>query len=321
MLLIEMSWSRNSFHSACLAWASLKWASGTSARRSPCSGCVMTSQGRAVQRGTSRPRCHAPGTATSHSRPPASPAPLARARGLTRVGSSIGPTRGGASSSVEAPAAPWSPVGRLSGQACPCPWGGAWGTSACDVAAAASSCCGLATAAVTRDGSPVAAALPAGCGALSERRLFFVGVLDLSAFAGARAGRSASPCQQEIKRLSDLPSKSKAREGRCWPPQIGESLLPLPRGLGVPSSRPLAPPWCLLAPPPMAQRRALPRPPQVPIHGHFLGPWRRRWGIPPIGGDPPPITLLLLIRRRVRRRQQRGESLLLAQPVLLVVLL
>jgi hypothetical protein len=152
-------------------------------------------------------------------------------------------------------------------------------------------------------------------------RLFFVGVLDLSAFAGARAGRSASPCQQEIKRLSDLPSKSKAREGRCWPPQIGESLLPLPRGLGVPPSRPLAPPWCPLAPPPMAQRRALPRPPQVPIHGHFLGPWRRRWGIPPIGGDPPPITLLLLIRRRVRRRQQRGESLLLAQPVLLVVLL
>jgi hypothetical protein len=50
-------------------------------------------RGGAVQRGTSRPQRHAPGTATSHSCPPAPPTPLARARGLTRVAPSIGPTR------------------------------------------------------------------------------------------------------------------------------------------------------------------------------------------------------------------------------------
>jgi hypothetical protein len=78
-------------------------------------------------------------------------------------------------------------------------------------------------------------------------------------------GRSASPCQQEIKRVCDRPSKSKAHEGRCGSPQIVESPLPLPRGLGVPPSRLLAPLRCLLEPPPMARRRALPRPPRVSI--------------------------------------------------------
>jgi hypothetical protein len=42
--------------------------------------------------------------------------------------------------------------------------------------------------AVTRDGSPVAAALAAVCGALSERCLVVAGVPILSALAGARAG-------------------------------------------------------------------------------------------------------------------------------------
>jgi hypothetical protein len=43
-------------------------------------------------------------------------------------------------------------------------------------------------AAVTRDGSPIAAALAAVCGALSERRLVVAGVPNLSALAGVRVG-------------------------------------------------------------------------------------------------------------------------------------
>jgi hypothetical protein len=84
-----------------------------------------------------------------------------------------------------APSRSWSPVGRLSERACPRPCGGAWGTSACDVAAAASSCCSLVTAAVTRGGSLVAAAVR---GTLAERHLVVAGVPNLSALAGARPG-------------------------------------------------------------------------------------------------------------------------------------
>jgi hypothetical protein len=43
----------------------------------------------------SRSWCRALGTATSHSRLPASPAPLACAQGLARAGLPIGPTQGG----------------------------------------------------------------------------------------------------------------------------------------------------------------------------------------------------------------------------------
>jgi hypothetical protein len=99
----------------------------------------------------------------------------------------LAPPRG-ASSSATAPTAPWSPVGRLSERSYPRPQGGTRGTSVCDVAAASSSCCGLAVAVVTRDGSPVAAALAAVRGTISEHCLVVASVPNLSALAGTRAG-------------------------------------------------------------------------------------------------------------------------------------
>jgi hypothetical protein len=83
---------------------------------------------------------------------------------------------------------PVSLVGRLSEQTCSRPWGGARGTSAYDVAAAASSCCDVVAAVVTRDGSPIAAALAAVRGAIFKRRLVIMGIPNLSALAGVRAG-------------------------------------------------------------------------------------------------------------------------------------
>jgi hypothetical protein len=44
-LWIETPWSRNSCHSTCSAWASLKWTGGASARRSPYSGCTTPTSG------------------------------------------------------------------------------------------------------------------------------------------------------------------------------------------------------------------------------------------------------------------------------------
>jgi hypothetical protein len=52
-------------------------------------------RGGAGQRMTSRPRCHAPGAATSRSRLPASPSPLACAQRLARFGLPIVPPKGG----------------------------------------------------------------------------------------------------------------------------------------------------------------------------------------------------------------------------------
>jgi hypothetical protein len=156
------------------------------------------------------------------------------------------------------------PVGRLSGRACPRPWGEARGTSTCDVAVAASSCCGPATATVTRDGFPIiialAVATSACCGPVTEagtrdgslvtaaltlvrvtlakRRPVVAGAPDLSALAGAMAGMidvTMSTREQKSKRH---PSKSKAREGRCCSPQVGETPLPLARGLGGTSVAP-----------------------------------------------------------------------------------
>jgi hypothetical protein len=46
------------------------------------------------------------------------------------------------------------------------------------------------------------------------------------------------PGSKKSKKVNYRPSKSKAREGRCCSPQVGESLLPLPRGLGGTSVAP-----------------------------------------------------------------------------------
>jgi hypothetical protein len=55
-------------------------------------------------------------------------------------------------------------------------------------ATAPTSCCSPVATAVSRGGSPDAAALAAAHGTLDERRLVSTGAPDLSALAGARAG-------------------------------------------------------------------------------------------------------------------------------------
>jgi hypothetical protein len=62
------------------------------------------------------------------------------------------------------------------------------GTNACEAATVASSCCGLAAAVVTRDGSPAASALAIVHDTLSERCPIVAGVLNLSTLAGVREG-------------------------------------------------------------------------------------------------------------------------------------
>jgi hypothetical protein len=124
------------------------------------------------------------------------------------------PHPGGASSSAAAHAALWSLVGRPSGRACLCPWGEAQGTSACDVTTTASSCCGPATVAVTRDGLPVTAALAAARGALSERRLVITGTPDLSALASVRAGTVSITLTTGNQRSKRPPLKIKSARGK-----------------------------------------------------------------------------------------------------------
>jgi hypothetical protein len=246
------------------------------------------------------------------------------------------------------PRRPVVSVGRLSGRACPRPWGEARGTSTCDVAIAASSCCGPATAAVTRDGlpiavalavatstcrgpvteagtrdgSPVAAALAPVRVTLAERRPIVAGAPDLSALAGMMA------------RMISITKSTREQKSKRQPLEIkgtrGEMLLTSSwRNPASSSSRAEGylrrARWRLrgacwrLHRQPGGGRFRTHRGYQ--FHGRLPGPWRRGQGVPPIGGGPPPITLLLLIRRPVRQHRRRGESLLLMQPVLLVVLL
>jgi hypothetical protein len=138
---------------------------------------------------------------------------------------------GGASSSAAAPAASWSLVGQLSGRACPRPWGEVRGTNACDVAATAPSCCGLATSAVT----PRRLA----CRHRARRRPRHPlrmppcrhGRSRPECLAGARAGTVGVTLSTRNQKSKRPPLESKVRERRCGSPQIGESPLPLPRGL------------------------------------------------------------------------------------------
>jgi hypothetical protein len=67
------------------------------------------------------------------------------------------------------------------------------GTSACEAATTAPSCCGLAAAIMMRDGSPATAALAAARGTLSERRPVVTDVLNFSALTSARAGTAGNP--------------------------------------------------------------------------------------------------------------------------------
>jgi hypothetical protein len=128
------------------------------------------------------------------------------------------------------------------------------------VTAAASSCCGPEATAVSRDGSPVAAALTAARGALDERRLVITGAPDLSALAGARAGKIGITLRMKEHKDEHQPLEIKGAQGKCCSPQVGEALLPLSRGLGAPPWHSPATPRRSRAPPLITQWRVPPRP-------------------------------------------------------------
>jgi hypothetical protein len=238
-----------------------------------------------VQREISRPRRHAPGAATSRSHLPASPAPLARARGLTRVAPSIDPTWGEHRHRQRPPpprgprraGSPDEPARALGkGRRGRAPATSAAATPSCcgpvtaavtrnsspvivALAAAASACCGPVTTVVMRNGSPVAAALATVHGTLAERRPIVAGTLDLSTLAGARVGTIGVTLSTRKQNSKRQPLEIKGVQGEMlltssWRNPASSSS----RTEGVSPSRPLAPP-------PMARRRALLRPPRVPI--------------------------------------------------------
>jgi hypothetical protein len=71
---------------------------------------------------------------------------------------------------------------------------------------AITTCCGSIAVASLRGASLVAgAALPVTRGALDERRLVGTDASALSAFAGARGGWSAPPCEREIEKIKLTP--------------------------------------------------------------------------------------------------------------------
>jgi hypothetical protein len=86
--------------------------------------------------------------------------------------------------------------------------------------------------AASRDGSPVAVALAAVRGALDERRLVVIGVPDLGTLAGAREVTIGVTLQTKRHKDKHQPLDIKGVDGRCCSPQVRESLLPLPQGLG-----------------------------------------------------------------------------------------
>jgi hypothetical protein len=177
---------------------------------------------------TTRPRRRAPGTATSRSRPPASPTLPAQARGLTRAGFPLAPPGGGASSSATSITAARSPAEETSA-------GDADATTtdtAAAVTAAASSSCGPMATAVSRGASPVAVALTAASEALDERLLVVTDAPDLSALTVTREGRSAPPCEQKNTRMSTSPSKSRVHRGSATHLRLEKPCFPFLEGSG-----------------------------------------------------------------------------------------
>jgi hypothetical protein len=82
-------------------------------------------------------------------------------------------------------------------------------------AAAPTSRCGPMAMAVSRGGSPDAAALAAARGALDERRLIGTHASDLSTLAGARAGTIGVTLRTGNTRVSIGPSESRTHEGNA----------------------------------------------------------------------------------------------------------
>jgi hypothetical protein len=84
--------------------------------------------------------------------------------------------------------------------------------------------------AVSRGGSPVTAALATAHGALNKLRLVVTGAPDLSALVGARAGTIGVTLQTKKHKDEHEPLEIKGARGKCYSPQVGEALLPLPQG-------------------------------------------------------------------------------------------
>jgi hypothetical protein len=124
------------------------------------------------------------------------------------------------------PAVPGGLAPRMS---LPRSWGGVWRTNACEAATAASSCCDLATAVVTRNGSSTAATLAAVRGAVSETPPCRRGHPQLEGLGRRQGGDGRRhPVNKISERVSNCPSKSKLCGERRCSPQIGEYPLPLP---------------------------------------------------------------------------------------------
>jgi hypothetical protein len=201
---------------------------------------------------------------------------------------------GGASSSVMSTTA-WSPaVGTSAGDAI---------TSAVATTAAASSYCNPVTIAVSRSGSPVAAALAAAHATLDERRLVSTGTPDMSALTGARVGTIGVTLRTRKHKDEHQPLKIQGARGEVLLTSIWRSLVSSSsRVQRAPQWCPPAPPWrspapsrCSRAPPLMTRWQAPPRPPRAPAPRPPLRPVATGAGDSTSQGGPPPVALLFLL--------------------------
>jgi hypothetical protein len=85
---------------------------------------------------------------------------------------------------------------------------------------------------VSRGASPVAVALTAASEALDERLLVVTDAPDLSALTVTRAGTVGATLRTKKHKDEHQPLKIKGAQGKCYSPQVGKALLPLPRGFG-----------------------------------------------------------------------------------------
>jgi hypothetical protein len=179
----------------------------------------------AVRSGTSAPQYHVPDTTTSRSRPLASPAPRVRARGLAKAAPTIGPPRGRITinrglrcltvpSGLAPFTSPPTPLVRVVGDQC---LRGRHGRPFLLRP------CGRSRDARRLARRPRHPLRMSPC----RRRCPQLERLDRRESGDGRR----PPLSKRRGRVSDCPSKSKAHGEQCYSPQIGESPLPLPRGL------------------------------------------------------------------------------------------
>jgi hypothetical protein len=98
---------------------------------------------------------------------------------------------------------------------------------------AVTACCDSAAAAVPHEPSLAAVAvLPAARDALDEHRLVGTAASDLNTLQGQGGHDGRDPANEKTRRLNSLSSQRCDVWGSGRLPRCGESLLPLPRGLG-----------------------------------------------------------------------------------------